>query len=244
MGLRQSPERSDRRPRTTQDRQTRPAPVNQALHWLRQATGESWPAYPSSDRVERWNHSRDELPRLFTTVLAGAPSQQIEFGLDDLTMPLSEERYFQLASALPIALPTALFVAVPRPTLEKSLVVVILEFSLVFAGLPYLLFAVIALRRLRGAPAAAYRRFARLAPLYFALPLGIVGAAAGFVADAESGLGSTSFIRFIGMGLLLAIIGVVVGYGYVVVTEVLRLVLIFARWIAPPEGEVSPIDGR
>lgn len=88
-------------------------------------------------------------------------------------------RYYQLGLVLPVAVPAAvvgpliLYEKIFDVTVGRTLpgilnaVVLILMGSLVLAGLPYTLFAIVSLVALRGRDALAYRRFTVAAPPLF-----------------------------------------------------------------------------
>jgi hypothetical protein len=151
-------------------------------------------------------------------------------------MCLSERRFLRLAAWLPIVLPLPIAVVavstpIPRYTGEPAyplltgyavMTALVLMYSLFIGGLPYLLYAGVALWRLRHQSAAAHRRFARYAPLQFAALLGGLALAyTVFVADVR-----WSAIDSLANAAGFAAFALVFGYAYVLIVELLRRVLL------------------
>lgn len=126
------------------------------------------------------------------------------------------QTYYRWALLLPLALPALAMTALL--TEYRPMLLFWLGGSLVFAGVPYLLFAIGFLLWSRGRAAEELRRAVWMAPLVFALVLAGCGVVYVFATGGGGGQAWSGLQPLPG-------IGVVFGYAYVLLTEAVRLVL-------------------
>ncbi|HID49368.1 MAG TPA: hypothetical protein EYP40_07140 [Chromatiales bacterium] len=122
---------------------------------------------------------------------------------------MSEKRYFAAMLFLPLVLPFSIFV------IGENLITGILFLSLGFAGIPYLIFALLILLWIRNRDLKSVRTLSYISPLLF-IPVQAVYLGVRFVMDKLStpelgGVGGSIFVS--------AVYIVIVGYAYVLLVN-------------------------
>jgi hypothetical protein len=148
---------------------------------------------------------------------------------------LDYQRFYRIGSLLPLAVPSLIGIVglalgeggatiniseFPAPAQLLFAAPIWLWLSLVFGGIPYALFAAIALWLLRGKPPLAYFRFSLFAPLLFAAALSVLVAIV-LLAKTQPLTGEAIF-PLLQVCVLFAAPAIAIGYGYVGLLHAIR----------------------